>query len=378
MFLITQKRSSLSYFLLFNNTLSNFLSLSRYNEIDQTKNLGPVSKFVMKRFMNEDQRKEIALVDGSVGSDFKSKTFEELYHQTYSFGYQLREKFGIKKGDVVAIMSPNHINYFSVFHGIGLCGASTTPVNPLYTADELHHQLEITKAKLIIFHPSCLGIIKSIKNPIPFLSIGGGVEVIPGVETIDSMMLEPMENINEDSFLRAEDFDQNSVMTLPFSSGTTGKAKGVMLTHRNLTFNILQTMAYEGMFLLPEHSKSKKRGVLLCPLPAFHIYGLMVSLCVPLYAGAKTIFMSQFDLKRYLEIIQEHKVTRGHVVPPIVLALAKHPIVDAYDLSSLECLMSGAAPLGGDVQVGKIKIHPLFIPMILLSLLINLTKCQQI
>lgn len=99
-----------------------------------------------------------------------------------------------------------------------------------------------------------------------------------------------------------------------------------------------------------EHSKSGERGVLLCPLPFFHIYGMIAGMATPLEAGAKLVFMSQFDLPLFLELIQQHKVSRGHVVPPIVLALAKHPIIDNYKLDSLECLMSGAAPLGGNVQ----------------------------
>lgn len=77
---------------------------------------------------------------------------------------------------------------------------------------------------------------------------------------------------------------------------------------------------------------------------------MMVGLCVPVFARAKTILMPQFDLQKYLEIIQDHKVTRSAVVPPIVLGLAKHPMVDDYDLSSLKALMSGAAPLGSEVQ----------------------------
>lgn len=85
-------------------------------------------------------------------------------------------------------------------------------------------------------------------------------------------------------------------------------------------------------------------------MPFFHIYGMIAGMATPLEAGAKLIFMSQFDLTLFLELIQQHKVSRGHVVPPIVLALAKHPIIDNYRLDSLECLMSGAAPLGGNVQ----------------------------
>jgi acyl-CoA synthetase (AMP-forming)/AMP-acid ligase II len=126
-----------------------------------------------------------------------------------------------------------------------------------------------------------------------------------------------------------------------------------MLTHQNLVSNVLQALPFEGNFL--KSPKRAERGTLLCPLPFFHIYGLTAGLLVSTYVGSKLIFMAQFDLIKYLEIIQTHKVTRGFVVPPIVLALTKHPVVDRYDLTSLECLVSAAAPLGFDVQVACAK-----------------------
>ena len=109
-----------------------------------------------------------------------------------------------------------------------------------------------------------------------------------------------------------------------------------MLSHKNLTSNIKQIIPYEGKYMLAENSRSGKRGVLLCPLPFFHIYGMIAGMCTPLEAGGKLIFMSSFELPLFLKTIQDHEVTRGHVVPPIALALAKHPIIDNYNLSSLE------------------------------------------
>lgn len=169
------------------------------------------------------------------------------------------------------------------------------------------------------------------------------------IVTIDNMIAsEDMSNIDIDSFCNPKEFDCHDILTIPFSSGTTGKPKGVMLTHHNLVSNILQVMPYEGNFILPNDLNT--RGTVLVPLPFFHIYGMCAGMCVPLYAGGKLILMAQFDLQKFLEIVQSHRVTRSYVVPPILIGLAKHPIVDNYDLSSLDCLMSGAAPLGSDVQ----------------------------
>jgi acyl-CoA synthetase (AMP-forming)/AMP-acid ligase II len=191
---------------------------------------------------------------------------------------------------------------------------------------------------------------------IPVVSICGDGNGNESLEPLLHELKDPSQ-IDTEAFLspKTKGFDEHAVVTIPFSSGTTGRSKGVILSHRNLTSNVLQTMPYEGKYLLKEHSKSGERGVLLCPLPFYHIFAMTAGMMVSAYCGAKLVFLPQFDLQRYLELIQEHKVSRGHVVPPIVLALAKHPMVDKYDLTSLECLMSGAAPLGAEVQLAAAK-----------------------
>jgi 4-coumarate--CoA ligase len=130
------------------------------------------------------------------------------------------------------------------------------------------------------------------------------------------------------------------VVVLPYSSGTTGLPKGVMLTHFNLVSNIAQTRA---IFEPREHE------VMLCFLPFFHIYGMQVLMNTGLSMGATILTMPRFDLQQALELVQRYKVTRFWAVPPVVLALAKHPIVEQYDLSSLVQVFSGAAPLGADL-----------------------------
>lgn len=307
---------------------------------------GPLATFVMQNFLEASQRTEIAIVNGS-SSDLNNPvqlTYEQVYTQTYSFARSLVRNFKLSKGDVAAIMSPNHENYFATFHGIGLTGAASTTINPQYTVDEVKYQIELTRAKIIVAHPMCIEVARqAAAGRIPVLSIAELEPMLSEFKTAAS--------IDPGAFLsKTANFDDQEVVTIPFSSGTTGRSKGVVLTHRNLTCNILQTMPYEGKYLTAKHGKTGKRGVLLCPLPFFHIYGMTAGMNVALYAGARLVFMMAFDLQRYLELVAKHKVTRGHVVPPIVLALAKHPLVDKYDVSSIECLMSGAAPLGSEVQ----------------------------
>ena len=128
---------------------------------------------------------------------------------------------------------------------------------------------------------------------------------------------------------------------LPYSSGTTGLPKGVMLTHRNLVANLEQIQA-----AFPIEPDDTLIGV----LPFFHIYGMTVIMNQGLRAGATIVTMPRFDLDQFLELIEEHSVTRAYVVPPIALALAKHPAVEGRDLSSLDVIMSGAAALGSELS----------------------------
>jgi len=131
---------------------------------------------------------------------------------------------------------------------------------------------------------------------------------------------------------------------MPYSSGTTGLPKGVCLTHANLVANLLQIENAEAMAFAPDHKA-------VSPLPFFHIYAFTVSLMYCGWKGHTLITMSdRFDLEEFCKLVEQHRPQRAHLVPPILLGLAKHPAVDKYDLSSLQTIISAAAPLGKDTQ----------------------------
>ncbi|MGH2652437.1 MAG: AMP-binding protein, partial [Actinomycetota bacterium] len=128
----------------------------------------------------------------------------------------------------------------------------------------------------------------------------------------------------------------DDLAALPYSSGTTGLPKGVMLTHHNLVANLCQTVVLQHV---------REDEALIGVLPLFHSYGMTVVMNLSLRQGATVVTMPKFDLEPFLRLLQDHRVTRAYLVPPIILALAKHLAVDGYDLSALEVILSGAAPL---------------------------------
>jgi acyl-CoA synthetase (AMP-forming)/AMP-acid ligase II len=133
------------------------------------------------------------------------------------------------------------------------------------------------------------------------------------------------------------------IAVLPYSSGTTGKAKGVMLTHRNIVGNIVQCEGMTSADLLSSDDR------IIGLLPFFHIFGMVAIINIGLVRGATIVSMPRFDLEQFLKLIQEYKITRVNIIPPVLVALAKHPIVNQYDLSSLVELASGAAPLSAEL-----------------------------
>jgi 4-coumarate--CoA ligase len=303
-----------------------------------------VPRFLLKDFLKDDVRSKTAIYDGT---NRISKTYEEVYKDCYSVAYNLRYTHNIKANNVVGLMAPNHINYLSAWLGISLTGAASTTINPIYTAEEVEFQLRQTEARAIVAHSMCLPVVKPVaeKLGIDVFCLDSDASESDGVLSWNALMDKPLGSIQPSDFV----VDPDSIMTIPFSSGTTGVPKGVLLSHHNIVTNILQSMPDEGENMSPKPWRPEGSKVLV-PLPFFHIYGMVAGMCVPLIAQAQMIFMQQFDLIRFLEIIQERKVDYTYIVPPIILALAKHPIVDNYDISSLKVVMSAAAPLGPELQ----------------------------
>ncbi|MEJ1200689.1 MULTISPECIES: 4-coumarate--CoA ligase family protein [unclassified Streptomyces] len=267
-----------------------------------------------------------ALIDGTDGTTL---TYEQVDRFHRRVAAALAET-GVRKGDVLALHSPNTVAFPLAFYAATRAGASVTTVHPLATAEEFAKQLGDSRARWIVTVSPLLDTARRAAE------LAGGVQEIlvcdsaPGHRSLIDMLASaaPEPSVAVDP---AED-----VAALPYSSGTTGIPKGVMLTHRQIATNLAQLEP-----LMPAAPGDR----VLAVLPFFHIYGLTALMNAPLRLGATVVVLPRFDLEQFLAAIQNHRITGLYVAPPIVLALAKHPLVADYDLSSLKYIVSAAAPL---------------------------------
>ncbi|MDQ3887239.1 MAG: AMP-binding protein, partial [Actinomycetota bacterium] len=273
----------------------------------------------------------LALIDGASG---QSITYGQLSIQVDQIAGALAAR-GIGKGDVVAIFAPNTPYYATVLHGILRAGATATTVNTLYTAEDVAKQLRDSGATMLF-------------TVAAFLDRAAGATSEHEVRITETVVLDGAAGHPALADLLAEDLAPPEVSidpavdlaVLPYSSGTTGNAKGVMLTHRNLVANIKQCEPLWG---------TTEDTLLLAVLPFFHIYGMTVLMNYGLNAGATIVTLPKFDLEVFLATIQKHRINRVFIAPPVAVALAKHPLVDSFDLSCIDMIFSGAAALDAEL-----------------------------
>lgn len=264
------------------------------------------------------------------GSDGRTYTYAETHLACRKFAAGLCN-VGINKGDVVMILLPNCPEFVFSFMAVSMLGAVATTANPFYTAAELSKQLNASKAKLIITRSTFI-------DKLPKLG-----ENLKAVIAVDDLP-EHFSAVSESDLIEAE-ISMEEAVALPFSSGTTGLAKGVILTHKSLVTSVAQQVDGENPNLY-----MKEDDVVLCVLPLFHIFSLHSVMMCALRAGSAILLVEKFEIGALLELMERHRVTMAMVVPPLVVALAKNPKVRDYDLSSIRLVMSGAAPLGKELE----------------------------
>lgn len=254
-------------------------------------------------------------------------------------------QLGIKSGDIVALVLPNLPETPIAFLACLEAGVIVTTCNPTYTVDEMSKQLLTSKAKAIITTAEIASAVaKSAKSSLPpnapFIVVDDGTQPIPS----DAIPF-------NDLIVRGKSLPKvplpirtpQDIAVLPFSSGTTGLPKGVMLSHENLVSNMemFETTAAGDIFL----DSSDEQDVLPSILPMFHIFGMNSVMFPRLAKGAKLITLPKFTTENYVSILEKHKVTGLVLVPPILLLLTSSNIFKKHHLKHVKFVVSGAAPL---------------------------------
>ncbi|KAI7906316.1 uncharacterized protein BX663DRAFT_427751 [Cokeromyces recurvatus] len=273
-------------------------------------------------------------IDGETG---RSLSWNQIRDKATYLATGWNQNVGLKKGDIVAVFAPNQYDHVILY--LSLLGAKCTisPGNPAYTEAEFEHQITNSQAVALVTVPVLLPIFLKVADKVgiprhriflfgdtevdgcrPFYSISGSTPI--------TLPLTGIDGYNDTAFIN-------------YSSGTTGLAKGVMLTHKNFIAQILQTVYGD-----PEEEHFDD-DVVLGFLPFYHIYGLTVLVLNAYYKALPVVIMSRFDLELMCKLIQKYKITLVSIVPPVAVLLAKHPIVSNYALNSVRLLGCGAAPL---------------------------------
>ncbi|THU61460.1 hypothetical protein C4D60_Mb07t23510 [Musa balbisiana] len=305
---------------------------SKLPDIEITNDI-PLHSYCFERLAEFADRP--CVVDGVTG---KVLTYAEVDAAARRFAAGLHG-VGIGRGDVFMILLLNSPEFVVAFLAASHLGAIATTANPAYTPGEIHKQASGCGARLIITE-SCQ--VEKIRE----FAAERGVTIV----TVDDGPVEVCHRFadllaTDAGAIPAVEIDQDDVVALPYSSGTTGLPKGVMLTHRNLITSVAQQVdgANPNLYF-------HKDDVLLCVLPLFHIYSLNSVLLCGLRVGASVLIMRRFEVVPLMELVQRYKVTIAPFVPPIVLKFVKSPLVDSYDLSSIRMVMSGAAPMGKELE----------------------------
>ncbi|MEV4317187.1 AMP-binding protein [Actinocrispum sp. NPDC049592] len=245
--------------------------------------------------LSEQDAQRPAVIDGASGVQY---TYAELVAAIDELAAELTSR-GIGEGDVVAMVMPNTADYPVVFHGVLKAGAAVSPMNPLSTDREIAYQVKDSGARLLL----------------------------RARDRIEETGASPQGTVED-------------LAALPYSSGTTGLPKGVLLTHRNLVANTLQVWPIIDM-------RPGTRS--LAVLPLYHIYGITGIMNATLYHRGTLITLPRFDFHQFLSTIAEHRIDNVFVAPPIAVAMAKSPLADQFDLSCVKVVLSAAAPLDADI-----------------------------
>ncbi|KAF9601210.1 hypothetical protein IFM89_017395 [Coptis chinensis] len=265
-----------------------------------------------------------ALIDSVSGTRV---SFTEFLKQAESLSVSLKTNFSLKKGDVAFILSPNILQVPILYISLLSLGVIVSPANPASTVSEVSRQVGLT-------NPVIAFAVASTASKIPSLRYG---TVFLDSSEFKSMLVNGVDNRNEVMV------NQSDTAAILYSSGTTGRVKGVELTHRNFIALV------SGFHAIRPVEENPPHPVAIFTVPLFHVFGFFM--CVRAVAlGETVVLMEKFDFVGMLKAVESYKVNYMPVSPPLVVAMAKLDVVDKFDLSSLLTVGCGGAPLGKEVS----------------------------
>ncbi|PGH20386.1 hypothetical protein AJ80_03654 [Polytolypa hystricis UAMH7299] len=274
---------------------------------------------------------------------------------------------------VIGVYSYNSIDYLTLCWAIHRLAGIASPANIAYSADELTYQLKDSGAKALFTCVPSLPIALQAaakagipKNRIYLLDLPtqftGKVSVPDGFKTLEQLLNrgDALPKLEKLQWEKGEGARRTAFLC--YSSGTSGLPKGVMISHKNVIANTIQITTFESTYrdsLIPPGTQSAFTDIILGLLPQSHIYGLVVLAHAGPYRGDQVIILPKFDFVPYLETIQKFKISALYVVPPIIIAMLRQKaICDKFDLSSVQTVFTGAAPLGAETAAGVQTWHP--------------------
>ena len=265
--------------------------------------------------------------------DGTASSYEAFWSRTGAFAAGLAEA-GVESGDRVGVYLPNLPQFVIAFHGALRAGAVVVPMNPQYKSREIDHLLSDSGAKVVVTLSDLVPVVEQVREGTAVehvVSVGGDAE---GATPFGEFLVEAAPEVVE----RADD----DVAVQPYTSGTTGRPKGVLLTHENLASN-----ARMAMDLVPGGITTDDRS--LGVLPLFHIYGMTVVMNTSLFAGAAYYPLPEWDAPTALGLIESAELTIMQGVPAMYNDVINQPNLDGFDLSSLRFVNSGGSSLPVEV-----------------------------
>jgi long-chain acyl-CoA synthetase len=242
---------------------------------------------------------------------------------------------GIRKGQIVSLFMTNRPEYIISWFAILRIGAVVTPMNPSYKEREIAYQLSNSEAVAIIVQAERLPLIEAVRANTPTLQHIITVGPAPQPSSLHTLSFADLIRSQPSTPPARTAWDWNDLTILPYSSGTTGLPKGVMLSQKNLVYNGYQSVATARITSLDR---------MLVFVPLYHIYGIMLIGTATL-SGATMVLMERFDATRCLQYIHEQGITLLYAVPQTLPALSEHPQLDNYNLHTVRYVQCGAAPV---------------------------------